>query len=77
MANISIRDLSSIISELVDLDAEQQSTIESALNRAVSAKDIAGGIGAKPITIAGGIFPMPPVIEDDLSKPYPWSKTLG
>lgn len=43
MANISIHDLSITISELVDLDQEQQSAIESALNRAISAKDITGG----------------------------------
>ncbi len=75
MANISIHDLSIAISELIDLESGQQNAIESALNRAVSAKDIAGGIGAKPTTIAGGIFPVPPVKEDDVPKPYPWSKT--
>jgi hypothetical protein len=72
MANISIYDLSITISELVDLDADQQSTIESALNRAISAKDISGG--ANP-AIAGGIF-FPPTTDDGLPNPYPWRKNL-
>jgi hypothetical protein len=73
MTNISVRDLSSTISELVDLDADQASAIESALNRAISSKDISGG--ANP-AIAGGIFvPMPPTKED--CPPNPWQKNLG
>jgi hypothetical protein len=59
MANISVRDFSTTISELIDLDLEQQSVIESALNRAISAKDVTGGKVADPI-IAGGIFPILP-----------------
>jgi hypothetical protein len=43
MANISIEDLSLTISELVDLEPDQQNLIESAVNRAISAKDITGG----------------------------------
>jgi hypothetical protein len=43
MANISIHDLSITISEFFDLGSEQQSAIESALNRAISAKEILGG----------------------------------
>ncbi len=58
MANISIQDLSNTISELIDLDTEQQSAIESALNRAVSAKDINGG-KIEPI-LAGFMYPFPP-----------------
>jgi hypothetical protein len=74
MANISIKDLSTTISELVDLDLEQQHAIESALNRAVTAKDIAGGFGVP--TIAGGIFPMP-TTDDSLPNPSPWRKTVA
>jgi hypothetical protein len=59
MANISIHDLSITISELVDLDIEQKSAIESALNRAISAKDITGGKLIDPI-LAGFIYPVPP-----------------
>jgi hypothetical protein len=46
MANISINELSLTISELVDLDPNQQSLIESAITRAISAKeskDVVGG----------------------------------
>jgi hypothetical protein len=66
MANISIHDLSITISELVDLDTEQKSAIESALNRAISAKDITGGYKVPPIIIAGGLFPMPPKAPSEL-----------
>jgi hypothetical protein len=58
MANISIHDLSVTISELVDL--EQQSAIESALNRAISAKDITGGNKVIDPILAGFIYPFPP-----------------
>jgi hypothetical protein len=60
MANISIHDLSITISELVDLDTEQQNTIESALNRAISAKDITGGNKVIDPILAGFIYPFPP-----------------
>ena len=43
MANISIDELSLTIAELIDLDPDQKSTIESAVTRAISAKDIVGG----------------------------------
>jgi hypothetical protein len=43
MANISIKDLSLTISEIVDLEPDQQNLIESAVNRVISAKDITGG----------------------------------
>jgi hypothetical protein len=43
MANISIEDLSLTISELIDLEPNQQNLLESAVNRAISAKDIVGG----------------------------------
>jgi hypothetical protein len=59
MANISIHDLSITISELVDLESEQQNAIESALNRAILAKDITGGNKIVPI-LAGFIYPLPP-----------------
>jgi hypothetical protein len=63
MANISIQDLSITISELVDLDLEQQYAIESALNRAISAKDISGGqsVVVRPAILAGFIQPSPPI----------------
>jgi hypothetical protein len=57
MASISINELSQTISELVDLDADQQKLLESAVDRAVSTKDIVGG-QSLPI-IAGGITPFP------------------
>jgi hypothetical protein len=60
MANISIHDLSITISELVDLDTEQQNAIESALNRAISAKDITGGHKVPVPILAGFIYPLPP-----------------
>lgn len=44
MANISVRDLSVTISELIDLDSAEQSTVESAVNRALSAKEVQGGM---------------------------------
>jgi hypothetical protein len=43
MANISIEDLSFTISEIVDLEPEQQNLIESAVNQVIAAKDIIGG----------------------------------
>jgi hypothetical protein len=67
MASISINELSQTISELVDLDADQQKLLESAVDRVVSTKDIVGG-QFFPI-IAGGIFPfpigkiMPPILD--------------
>jgi hypothetical protein len=61
MANISIEDLSLTISELVDLEPEQQNLIESAVNRAIAAKDITGGFSVAhfPIREIGLIFPAP------------------
>lgn len=43
MSKISINELSQTISELIDLDLDQQSLLESAVDRAISAKDIVGG----------------------------------
>ena len=63
MANISIQDLSITISELIDLDSSEQSTIESAVNRAISAKDISGGKLVNPL-LAGFISPIGPVLKD-------------
>ena len=60
MANISIDELSLTIAELIDLDPDQKSTIESAVARAISDKDIVGGKGAA--VIAGKIRPPPIVI---------------
>jgi hypothetical protein len=61
MANISIENLSLTISEIVDLEPDQQNLIESAVNRVISAKDITGGFSVvrAPIPEAGLIFPGP------------------
>ncbi len=53
MANISIHDLSITISELIDLD-DGQNEIELALNRALSAKEVSGGMGIKELIILCG-----------------------
>jgi hypothetical protein len=65
MANISIEDLSFIISEIVDLEPEQQNLIESAVNRVIAAKDITGGfsVARVPIPEIGLIFPGPSSLE--------------
>jgi hypothetical protein len=70
MASISINELSQTISELVDLDADQQKLLESAVDRAVSTKDIVGGLS--PAIIAGGFFPVPFPIGK--IKPFPIGK---
>lgn len=49
MANISINELSQTISELVNLDADQQKLIELAVDRAISTKDIVGGLSSDPV----------------------------
>jgi hypothetical protein len=61
MANISIEDLSFTISEIVDLEPEQQNLIESAVNRVIATKDITGGfsVARAPIPEIGLIFPAP------------------
>jgi hypothetical protein len=61
MANISIEDLSFTISELINLEPNQQNLIESAVNRVISAKDITGGfsVARPPIPEIGLIFPAP------------------
>ncbi len=73
MPNISINELSHTISELIDLDLEHQSLIESAVNRALAAKDIIGG-GAygypKPI-INGKIINPHPIINGTVINPHP------
>jgi hypothetical protein len=65
MANISIEDLSFIISEIVDLEPEQQNLIESAVNRVIAAKDITGGQSfvRAPLPEIGLIFPAPSSLE--------------
>ena len=61
MANISIEDLSFTISEIVDLEPEQQNLIESAVNRVIAAKEITGGFSSArfPTPEIGLIFPGP------------------
>lgn len=66
MANISIDELSFTIAELIDLDPDQKSTIESAVTRAISVKDIVGGKGTT-VVLAGKI--MPPPVEIGLVTP--------
>jgi hypothetical protein len=53
MANISIRDLSITISKLIELD-DLQNEIELALNRAVSAKEVSGGMTIRELIILCG-----------------------
>jgi hypothetical protein len=65
MASISIDELSLTIAELIDLDPDQKSTIESAVTRAISVKDIVGG---KAAVIAGKIMP-PPIAIGILTPP--------
>jgi hypothetical protein len=43
MAHISISELSQTISELIDLDADQQSVLGSAIDRALDARKVVGG----------------------------------
>jgi hypothetical protein len=66
MANISIDELSLTIAELIDLDPDQKSTIESAVTRAISVKDIVGGQAA---VIAGKIMPPPVVVIGIVTPP--------
>jgi hypothetical protein len=59
MAQISISELSQTISELIDLDPEQQSSIVTAIDRALDARQIVGGKSYRPPLVAGGIRPAP------------------
>jgi hypothetical protein len=71
MANISIEELSQTISELIDLDLDQQSLIASAVDRAISAKDITGGRVCRPI-VNGKVACNPPLIHPPISiRPHP------
>jgi hypothetical protein len=78
MKKISIADLSHTISELIDLDADSESLVASAIDRALSAKEIKGGtsVAINP-TIAGGITPAPtpkttpPLINGLIINPNP------
>jgi hypothetical protein len=63
MANISIEDLSLTISEIVELEPEQQNLIESAVNRVIAAKDITGGFSVAHVPIRVGLI----VTLDDIS----------
>lgn len=64
MAQISISELSQTISELIDLDPQQQSLMTSAIDRAIDARQVVGGksLGGTPL-LAGGITPAPPDCE--------------
>lgn len=57
MANISINELSSSISELVDLDTNQQGLVESAIARAISAQEAKNIVGGSQALTMGGYFP--------------------
>jgi hypothetical protein len=59
MASISINELSLTISELVDLNPDQQSLLTAAVDRAISVNDIVGGRSKPCPIIAGGIRPFP------------------
>lgn len=59
MTQISISDLSQIVSELIDLDLEQQSSIVTAIDRALDARQIVGGKSLPKPIVAGGIRPAP------------------
>ena len=73
MSNISINELSQTISELIDLDLDHQSLIESAVNRAIAAKDITGGRGYRPRpihgcpTITNGKIACPPFVTGKIA----------
>jgi hypothetical protein len=78
MSNISINELSRTISELIDLDLDQQSLIEAAVDRAISAKDITGGRGYRPrhhghhpTPIINGKIAYPPLINGTMVNPQP------
>jgi hypothetical protein len=61
---ISISELSHTISELIDLDPQQQSLMASAIDRALDARQIVGGTSVAANTlVAGGIMPTPPKCE--------------
>jgi hypothetical protein len=60
MAQISISELSQTISELIDLDTEQQSLITSAIDRAMDARQIVGGKSTRHLPMVNGrIRPAP------------------
>ena len=56
MAKINIQELSLTISELVNLDADRQKLIESAIDRAISAQDAQAIVGgANPSLLLGKV----------------------
>jgi hypothetical protein len=81
MSNISINELSRTISELIDLDLDQQNLIASAVDRAISAKDITGGRGFRPrhprypTPIINGKVAYPPLINGTMPSPQPGGVT--
>ncbi len=62
MSQISISELSQTISELIDLDADQQSLMTAAIDRAIDARNIVGGnaLTGGSYLAAGGISYVPP-----------------
>lgn len=62
MAQISISELSQTISELIDLDLEEQSLMVSAIDRAIDARQIVGGSSSEYRGKLGGAHPNPPIL---------------
>jgi hypothetical protein len=82
MSTISINELSQTIAELIDLDLYEQSLIQSAVDRAISAKDITGGRGYRPrhprhypTPIINGKVAYPPLINGTMPSPQPGGVT--
>jgi hypothetical protein len=75
MAQISISELSQTISELIDLDLEEQSLIVDAIDRAIDARQIVGGSSTEYEGKLGGSHPNPPILINGIvmptSHPYP------
>jgi hypothetical protein len=81
MSQISISELSQTISELIDLDADQQSLLGSAIDRAIDARNIVGGtaLSGGQSLAAGGIMYVPPCNTPTTApcNPNPHSFPIG
>jgi hypothetical protein len=69
MAQISISELSQTISELIDLDLEEQSLMASAIDRAIDARQIVGGSSSEYQGKLGGSQPNPPILINGIMLP--------
>jgi hypothetical protein len=65
MAQISISELSQTVSELIDLDLQEQSLIASAIDRALDARQVFGG----QTSTATGDSARPPLINGIVIPP--------